>query len=283
MKHKLLLLLLVASSIMISSCGNSLRSLFEKSDKDKAEEFIKTLDKDANVLLVLPPSDSVCVFFVQKNLIKYHNVETDSTVTIPYMEGIDEEKIENILAGKMNIMVVTQDDNDNIAGVFVYDVKKRKFSKLNPCPRDLIVVDIKVSKSRQDVIFTCDASSPEEFVPAPIDSTACDEDYSMPVDNYDGSAAAYYKHVITCNFDGKILKDKKIKVSLDEVTSKCQTTDEEAWQDNDTGYHLYVWQCSKCGKTIESMEQPAGPGCDLSKPHSNPSSWHMWEKIGQVR
>lgn len=123
-------------ALSLGSCKNGSKqgkasfSFFEKSDKEKADEFVKTLGKDANVLLVLPPSDSVCVYFAQNDLIKCHNVETDSTITIPYSDDIDEEYISDIFAGKNNIMVITK-DYDEIDGVFVYDVAKHRFSNLN--------------------------------------------------------------------------------------------------------------------------------------------------------
>lgn len=162
MNKKIFLLLIAFLTFIVSSCGNGnkqglrgLTFLFGKSDKEKAEEFIKTLGKNANVLLVLPPSDSVSVYFTQKNLIKCHNVETDSTSTIPYRDDIDEEYISEIFAGKRNIMVITQ-DYDEIDGVYVYDVAKGRFTKINPCPDNMKLTNTKLSQSNQCITFTCD-------------------------------------------------------------------------------------------------------------------------------
>lgn len=103
--------------MILASCG--------KSDQEKAEEFVKTLNKDAEVLFVLPDSMPKCIFYAENNIIKCHNVETDSTSTIPYDEDIDEDRISNVLPGKKSIMVVTQ-DYDKIDGAYVYDLAKAR-------------------------------------------------------------------------------------------------------------------------------------------------------------
>lgn len=269
-------------ALSLGSCKNGSKqgkasfSFFEKSDKEKADEFVKTLDKDANVLLVLPPSDSVCVYFAQNDLIKCHNVETDSTITIPYSDDIDEEYISDIFAGKNNIMVITK-DYDEIDGVFVYDVAKHRFSKLDPCPQNMKTTSTKLSESKQCVTFTCDTigKAPQVGFDWLFGFTS-DLDKEL-------AKTGYYQHVISYNFDGKVIKNKKIPVSIEEWLQKEKKAEQEAKSSDGSGRAVYVWQCSKCGKIVESMEQPAGPGCDPSLPYSNVAGWHMWSKIGQAR
>ena len=53
---------------------------------------------------------------------------------------------------------------------------------------------------------------------------------------------------------------------------------------------VYVWQCKKCGNTIESMTEPNNSGCHVMlkttgeyeyAPESTTA--HTWIKMGQVR
>lgn len=264
---------IVILTFIISSCGNVSKgplSVFEKSDKEKAEEFIKTLGKDANVLLVLPSSDSVSVYFTQKNLIKCHNVETDSTFTIPYRDDIDEDNIGDILAGKNNIMVTTL-DYDEIDGVYVYDVAKGRFSKIDPCPDNMKLTDTKLSQSNQCITFTCDT-----IAKAPLLGLEWFFDPSLDI-NKEKAKTGYYQVVKSYNFDGKLIKTKRIPISNEEWSNKEKAAKEDdGGEDNSSSSNaVYLWRCDKCGEERESVDKPSMYGCEWNG--------HQWTRLSRVR
>ncbi len=100
-------------------------------DSMKAKQFVKTLGKDARVLLFLPSSSPKNVFYTVKNDIKYYNVETGKVNDVQFIDSVVQDGLyyhngiivrallnENgardyykpiILAGDSNIVVVTQD------------------------------------------------------------------------------------------------------------------------------------------------------------------------------
>lgn len=53
---------------------------------------------------------------------------------------------------------------------------------------------------------------------------------------------------------------------------------------------VYVWECKKCGNTIESMTEPNNSGCHVMMKASGEYEYspevsvsHTWIKMGQVR
>lgn len=279
MNKKLLILFFAFLTIMVSSCGDGNKngnsgestSIFGKSDKEKADEFVKTLGKDANVLLVLPAGDPKGVYYEQENLIKYHNIETDSTQTIPYGD-IDESTVSNVLAGKSNILVVTQ-DYDEIDGAYVYDVAKKKFSKIDACPKNMRITDAKLSKSNQCITFTCDtiAEAPKVGLMVLFDPSI---DF-----NEEQAKTGYYEVVNSYDFDGKLIKTKRIPISNKEWYDRERAAKEEqASDDGDNGTSssaVYLWRCDKCGEERESVDRPSTYGCEWNG--------HQWTRLSRVR
>lgn len=76
MNKSVVLLLIMLVALSLGSCGNGNKQetsggsapLFGKSDKEKADECVKTLGKNTEVLLVLPSSAPKCVFMRKKTL-----------------------------------------------------------------------------------------------------------------------------------------------------------------------------------------------------------------------
>ncbi len=254
-------LLITIISICLISCG--------KSDQEKAEEFVKTLDKDAELLFVLPDSMPKCVFYAEDNLIKCHNVETDSTTTIPYGD-IDEEYVSEILPGKSNIMVITK-DYDMIDGVYVYDVAKGKFTEIDPRGNNMKITETKLSKSNKTITFTCDttAKAPFLFLMCMLDSSL---DYET-----EKAKTGYYRIVNTYDFDGKLVKAKKIPVSNEEWNDmeEAAKKEEEDSSDDNSSPAIYLWRCDKCGEEQEGASYPSTYGC--------PWSGHQWSRVSRVR
>lgn len=135
----------------------------------------------------------------------------------------------------------------------------------------------KLSESKQCITFTCDTIGK-----APEVGFDCLFGFTSDLDK-ELAKTGYYQSVISYDFDGKVVRNKKIPVSIEEWLQKEKNATQKPKSSDGSGRAVYVWQCSKCGKTIESMERPAGPGCEPDLPRSNPSSWHMWSKLGQVR
>lgn len=277
MNKSVVLLLVMLVALSLGSCGNGNKQgtsggsapLFGKSDKEKADEFVKTLGKDAEVLLVLPSSAPKCVFYAEENIIKCHNVESDSTRIIPYGD-IDEEYVSNVLAGKTNILVTTN-DYDEIDRVFVYDVAKDRFFAITPCEGEMKITSTKLSMSNQSITFTCDttAKAPRLAVMALFDS-------SMDYDSYMAKRkeTGYCQLVKTYNFDGKLIKTKRIPISYDEWKEK-----EKAEREESEGYGAsYIWRCDNCGDEMEGVSSPSTYGC----PRSN-GTGHWWRKMSRVR
>lgn len=159
----------------------------------------------------------------------------------------------------------------------MYDVAKHRFSKLDPCPQNMTTTSTKLSESKQCVTFTCDTIGKAPQVGFDwLSGFTSDLDKEL-------AKTGYYQHVISYNFDGKVIKNKKIPVSIEEWLQKEKKAEQEAKSSDGSGRAVYVCQCSKCGKIVESMEQPLGPGCDPSLPRSNVAVWHNWDKIGQAR
>lgn len=281
MNKKLLILLFAVLAIMVCSCGDGSKngssgestSIFGKSDKEKADEFVKTLGKDANVLLVLPAGDPKSVYYEQENLIKCHNIETDSTQTIPYGD-IDESTVSNVLAGKSNILVVTQ-DYDDIDGAYVYDVAKKKFSKIDACPKHMRITDAKLSKSNQCITFTCDT-----IAEAPKLGLMLLFSENMDYDK-EKAKTGYYQIVNSYDFDGKLIKSKRIPISNEEWSNREKEEKEEneaeseSYSSESSSPAVYLWRCAKCGEEREGVEKPGSMGCEWNG--------HMWEKISRVR
>ena len=265
MNWKSIFLIALVACIGLASCG--------KSDQEKAEEFVKSLGKDTELLFTLPPSAPKCIFYAEDNLIKCHNVETDSTATIPYGD-IDEESVGGIFAGKKNIMVIIK-DYDLIADAYVYDMAKGKFSKIDACPTHMRITDTKLSQSNKSITFTCDtlAEAPTLGLFFSIFSSA-DEYYKLK------EKVGYYQVVRTYNFDGKLIKTKKIPVSNQEWIdrereNKVQNSNNEESASSNSSPAVYRWECMKCGEVRESAESPSTYGC--------PYSGHMWGRQERVR
>lgn len=252
--------------MVLVSCG--------KSDQEKAEEFVKTLDKDAEVLFVLPDSMPRCVFYAENNIIKCHNVETDSTSTIPYDEDIDEDRISNVLPGKKSIMVVTQ-DYDDIDGAYVYDLAKGKFTHIDEPGKGMKITDAKLSKSGKTITFTCDTTAKAPFV-----FLMCMFDRSLDYET-EKARTGYYRTVNTYDFDGKLVKAKKIPISNEEWEDMEDAAKKEEEESNSysssssSSPAVYLWRCMKCNEEREGVEEPSTYGC--------PWSGHMWEKVSRVR
>lgn len=248
--------------MVLASCG--------KSDQEKAEEFVKTLDKDAEVLFVLPDSMPKCVFYAEDNLIKCHNVETDSTTTIPYGD-IDEEYVSEILPGKSNIMVITK-DYDTIDGVYVYDVAKGRFTKIDPRGNNMKITETKLSKSNQSITFTCDTTAK-----APYLALMCFLDSTLDYET-EKAKTGYNRTVKTYNFDGKLVKSKSIRISYEEwdkERSETKGNDDGNSSDNSSSPAIYLWRCDKCGEEQEGASYPSTYGC--------PWNGHQWTRVSRIR
>lgn len=127
MKQNIAIIILSALLVMaLGACGNgnkqsgekSTPSLTKKTNKEKAEEFINSLDSTTKVLLVLPPSDSTGVFYVQNNTIKRHSVKTGKTSDTPMSKELNRKSegqpvykhIIGFYAGTKNITAIAVDD-----------------------------------------------------------------------------------------------------------------------------------------------------------------------------
>ncbi len=269
MNRKSLTFLIAVICMFLASCG--------KSDQEKAEEFVKTLNKDAEVLFVLPDSMPKCVFYAENNIIKCHNVETDSTSTIPYDEDIDEDRISEVLPGKKSIMVITQ-DYDDIDGAYAYDLAKGTFSHIKEPGEGMKISDAKLSKSGKTITFTCDTTAEAPFV-----FLMCMFDRSLDYDT-EKARTGYYRTVNTYNFDGKLVKSKRIPVSNAEweEMEKAEKQEENSSSpfssssfSSSSSPAVYLWRCMKCNEEMEGVEEPSTYGC--------PYSGHMWQKVSRIR
>lgn len=255
-------------AILLTSC---------KSDQTKADEFVKTLDKKAVVLLQLPSSAPKCVFYTEDKLIKCHNVDNDSTRVIPYGE-VDEESVTNVLAGKTNIMVTTQ-DKDGVERLYFYDVAKGKFTEATP-GKDMVITDSKLSKSNQTITVSFDADLTKPS-------------WKKLYYNLSSNKIAYSKSVNTYNFDGKLLRKKITPVTSGALGDKLYDSeygDEDNYESSsyEESKPVYVWQCRNCGEQIESMEMPDFQGCNQQLMSDGttryvPGAYHSWQRMGQVR
>lgn len=272
--NKIITFLAASVCIIFVSCG--------KSDQDKAKEFIQTLNKESDVLLTLPTSAPKCVYFTQDNVILCHNVENDSTITIPYGDLIEENAVKNILAGDSNITVITKENNEDVEQVFLYDVGKQKFSQIKPFKN---VTEIKLSKSNKTITFSYDVSNDSSVL-----------DWSEYEDNkyFDKylKKTAYNIIIKYYNYDGKLVKTKKKPVSIKEYIAKVEEAEENAGDDNNdsesynynaveennahsTSPAVYLWRCMKCEEEREGVDEP--------DPHGCPWNAHMWEKVSRIR
>lgn len=148
MKCKIKYLFIILLAFTQTSC---------KSDKEKADDFINTLSKETEVLLALPNSSPSCIFFTDGRIIKSHNINNDSTKTIPYGNIIDEDAVEEILAGDSNIIVITKDE-ENTKNAYIYDIGQQKFSEIKPFKANQKVTETKLSKSNKTISFIYDQS-----------------------------------------------------------------------------------------------------------------------------
>lgn len=249
-----------------------------KSDKEKAEEFVNTLGKNSEVLLSLPASSPDCVFFTDGKIIKSHNVDNDSTKTIPYGD-IDEDAVVEVLAGDSNITVITKEEN--VKHVYVYYVALQKFSEIKPFKANQSLVEMKLSKSNRSISFTYDESS--------SDATILDwhEYYAHEDDSKYLNKTAYDIVTKHYNFDGHLTKTEKKPVTIKEYVEKIEESEENAGDDNnytenddyDSSYRpVYLWKCRNCGQEAEGIEEPYPRGCPLYG-----GTVHAWYKVSQVR
>lgn len=261
--NKAITILIMVVCIVLVSC--------QKSDQEKAKEFIKNLDSNTKILLTLPPSSPKCIFYAEDNLIKCHSVETDSTTTIPY-EDIDESTVSNVFAGKTNIMVITQ-DYDEIDGAYVYDVAKGKFAQIDPRGNGMKITDTKLSKSSQNITFTCDT-----IAGAPFILLTCMFNPSLDYET-EKNKVGYYRTIKTYNFDGKLIKDKKVPISNNEwdemESAKKESTSGNNSSTSSSSPAVYLWRCIKCDEEKEGVDKP--------NPHGCPWNSHMWEKVSRIR
>lgn len=140
-----------------------------------------------------------------------------------------------------------------------------------PCEGEMKITSTKLSMSNQSITFTCDttAKAPRLAVMALFDS-------SMDYDSYMAKRkeTGYCQLVKTYNFDGKLIKTKRVPISYDEWKEKEKAEREES---EDYGAS-YIWRCDNCGDEMEGVSSPSTYGC----PRSN-GTGHWWRKMSRVR
>lgn len=153
-------------------------------DSMKAKQFVKTLGKDARVLLFLPTSSPKNVFYTVKNDIKYYNVETEKVNDVQFIDSISHDgtyyhdsimvgsinksrDFQNyykpiILAGDSNLVVITQSTTTCIKkkyileenyNVFKFSPRNMRFVVLGTSEKEITDYDFKGNESRFNVSY----------------------------------------------------------------------------------------------------------------------------------
>lgn len=264
MKCKIKYLFLILLAFTQTSC---------KSDKEKADDFINTLSKETEVLLALPNSSPSCIFFTDGRIIKSHNINNDSTKTIPYGNIIDEDAVEEILAGDSNIIVITKDE-ENTKNAYIYDVGQQKFSEIKPFKANQKVTETKLSKSNKTISFIYDQSISNVAILDWSEYYEHENDYEYLKNTAYNIIIKYY------NFDGRLIKTKKKPVTIKEYVKKIQEEENVGSTNNyNQSYRpVYLWKCSLCKQEAEGIEEPNPRGCPLWG-----GTVHRWYQVSQIR
>ncbi len=221
-------------------------------DSMKAKQFVKTLGKDARVLLFLPSTSPKNVFYTVKNDIKYYNVETGKVNDVQFIDSISHDgryyhdSIEVgaigksrdyqdyykpiILAGDSNIVVITQFTSTNIKDkeildedheVFKFSPRNMRFIFIGTSREEVETDSLTGSESRLNVSYKNKSFTITRF-PMGYDFGDIFDSEPNPYDYVFGES---YTHIF--DFDGNLLSKTSKGYTIKDYFVRLQKNEED--------------------------------------------------------